>query len=74
MPVVLIGALCLVPFVSNRGERAPSRRPEAVLSVIVMFTVIAVLTYHGSAGPWSPVMDAWNGDAVPEILVRDRTP
>jgi ubiquinol-cytochrome c reductase cytochrome b subunit len=49
MPVVLIGALCLVPFVSNRGERAPSRRPVAVLSVIVILTVIAVLTYHGSA-------------------------
>ncbi len=34
-PVLLIVALLLVPFVSNRGERAPSRRPVAVLSVIV---------------------------------------
>ncbi len=74
MPVVLVGALCLVPFVSNRGERAPFRRPVAVLSVIVILTVIGVLTYHGSAEPWSPVMDAWSGAAVPEILVRDRTP
>ena len=32
-PVILIVALLLVPFVSNRGERAPSRRPVAVLSV-----------------------------------------
>jgi len=74
MPVVLVGALCLVPFVSNRGERAPSRRPVAVLSVIVIFTVIGVLTYHGATEPWSPVMDAWSGAAVPEVLVRDRTP
>jgi ubiquinol-cytochrome c reductase cytochrome b subunit len=74
LPVVLIAALLLVPFVSNRGERAPSRRPVAVLSVIVIFTVIAVLTYHGSTEPWSPVMGAWSGDAVPENLVRRSTP
>jgi ubiquinol-cytochrome c reductase cytochrome b subunit len=74
LPVVLIAALLLVPFVSNRGERAPTRRPVAVLSVIVIFTVIAVLTYHGATEPWSPVMGAWSGDAVPENLVRGSTP
>ena len=30
-PVILIVALLLVPFVNNRGERAPRRRPVAVL-------------------------------------------
>jgi ubiquinol-cytochrome c reductase cytochrome b subunit len=74
MPVVLIGALFLVPFVSNRGERAPSRRPMAVLSVIMIFAVIGVLTYHGATEPWSPVMGAWSSDAVPEDLVRASTP
>jgi ubiquinol-cytochrome c reductase cytochrome b subunit len=74
MPVVLIGALLLVPFISNRGERAPSRRPVAVLSVIVTATGIVVLTYFGFTEPWSPVMGAWSGDAVPVDLVRDRTP
>lgn len=74
MPLVLVGALCLVPFVSNRGERAPSRRPVAVLSVVVILTVIGVLTYYGSAEPWSPVMDAWSGDLVPVGLIRDRSP
>ena len=38
----------LVPFVSNRGERAPSRRPVAVLAVIVIYTVLGVLTYQGA--------------------------
>ena len=41
-PVILIVALFLVPFVSNRGERAPSRRPVAVLAVIVIYTVLGV--------------------------------
>jgi ubiquinol-cytochrome c reductase cytochrome b subunit len=74
MPVILIGVLLLVPFISNRGERAPSRRPAAVLSVIVIFAVLAVLTYHGATEPWSPVMGAWSGDAVPEHLIRESTP
>jgi ubiquinol-cytochrome c reductase cytochrome b subunit len=74
MPVVLIGALLLVPFLANRGERAPSRRPVAVLSVIVVFAVIVVLTYHGATEPWSPVMGAWSGALVPVSLVRQSTP
>ena len=47
LPVVLVVALLLVPFVSNRGERAPSRRPVAVLGVIVIYTTLGALTYEG---------------------------
>jgi ubiquinol-cytochrome c reductase cytochrome b subunit len=74
LPVVLLGALFLVPFVSNRGERAPSRRPVAVLSVVMIFTVIGVLTYYGANEPWSPVMGAWSSDPIPEKLVSASTP
>jgi ubiquinol-cytochrome c reductase cytochrome b subunit len=73
-PLLLIGALFLVPFVSNRGERAPSRRPVAVLSVVVAYTVLGVLTYQGATSPWSPKMTAWSGDPVPENLLQRRTP
>ncbi len=69
-PVVVIGILLLVPFVSNRGERAPSRRPVAVLVVIVTYTTIGVLTYLGATAPWSPKMDAWTGDPVPIAMVK----
>jgi ubiquinol-cytochrome c reductase cytochrome b subunit len=73
-PVLLIVGLLLVPFVSNRGERAPSRRPVAVLSVIVIWTILGVLTYQGVTSPWSPHMTAWSGDPIPENLVRNSTP
>jgi ubiquinol-cytochrome c reductase cytochrome b subunit len=73
-PPLLIGALFLVPFLSNRGERAPSRRPVAVLAVIAIYTVLGVLTYQGATAPWSPHMTAWSGDPVPERMVRNSTP
>ena len=58
-------ALFLVPLVSNRGKRAPSRRPVAVLAVIVIYTLCAALTYQGVTAPWSPEMTAWSGDPIP---------
>ena len=73
-PVILILALFLVPFVSNRGERAPSRRPVAVLTVVVLFTVFVSLTYQGATAPWSPQMSAWSGEPVPEDIVRGVRP
>jgi ubiquinol-cytochrome c reductase cytochrome b subunit len=73
-PVLLIVALLLVPFVSNRGERAPSRRPVAVLSVIVIFTTLGSLTYLGLTSPWSPQMTAWSGVPVPEDIVLRSSP
>ena len=73
-PVILIGILLLVPFVSNRGDRAPSRRPVAVLAVVVAYTTFAALTYQGVTAPWSPDMLAWSGDPVPENMVHAATP
>jgi ubiquinol-cytochrome c reductase cytochrome b subunit len=73
-PVILIGVLFLVPFLSNRGERAPSRRPVAVLAVVVIYTVLGALTYQGATSPWSPQMTAWSSDPVPEDLVRSSSP
>jgi ubiquinol-cytochrome c reductase cytochrome b subunit len=73
-PVLLIVALLLVPFLSNRGERAPSRRPVAVLAVIVIYTVFGVLTYQGVKSPWSPHMTAWSGTPIPEAMVKESTP
>jgi ubiquinol-cytochrome c reductase cytochrome b subunit len=73
-PVLLIGALLLVPFIAHRGERAPSRRPVAVLTVIVSVTLLGILTYQGVTSPWSPHMTAWSGDPVPIWMVEQSTP
>jgi ubiquinol-cytochrome c reductase cytochrome b subunit len=73
-PVILIVALLLVPFVARRGERAPSRRPVAVLAVIVIATLLGILTYQGATSPWSPVMAAWSADPVPVHIVERCTP
>jgi ubiquinol-cytochrome c reductase cytochrome b subunit len=74
LPVVLIGVLFVVPFVSNRGERAPSRRPVAVLSVIVIYASLAVLTWFGATAPWSPEMTAWSGQPIPARMVQKASP
>ena len=73
-PVLLIVALLLVPFLNNRGERAPSRRPVAVLATIVIVAVLGTLTYQGATSPWSPEMTAWSGMPVPEDLVLRCSP
>ncbi len=59
---------------SNRGERAPSRRPVAVLSVIVIYTLLGALTYEGATAPWSPQMTAWSGDPISVDWVRHAPP
>jgi ubiquinol-cytochrome c reductase cytochrome b subunit len=73
-PVVIVVALLLVPFISNRGERAPSRRPVAVLLVITIYTALAALTYEGARAPWSPDMAAWTADPIPVSIVEKATP
>src|SRR4029077_7617578 len=72
LPIVLVVGILAVPFVSNRGERAPSRRPVAVLLVIVIYSVLGVLTYMGDTSPWSRVRTAWSGDAVPREIIKSK--
>src|SRR5262249_46037439 len=74
LPVVLILGLFCVPLISNRGERAPTRRPVAVLAVVFIYSVLGVLTYLGHASPWSPVMAAWSRDPVPPEIIKECSP
>ncbi len=50
-------ALVLLPFVANRGERSPARRPWAVGGVTVAVLMVGTLWMAGRSAPWSPVFD-----------------
>ncbi len=66
--------LFAVPFISNRGEKHPSRRPMAVVAVVMAMTTLVTFAALGVRSPWSPVMDAWSGLPLPEATIRNRSP
>jgi len=73
-PVMAIGLLVALPFLSGTGEKSWRRRPVAVISVLLILLTVGTLAGLGITSPWSPVMDAWSGLAVPEAYVHARTP
>jgi ubiquinol-cytochrome c reductase cytochrome b subunit len=52
----LLAGVCLLilPLIFNRGQRAPSHRPWAVVSIVLIVTTVGVLWYEGERAPWSP--------------------
>ncbi len=73
-PVLVIGAMLLLPLVAGEGEKHWSRRPVAVLMLAVIAVALGVLTRLGTYTPWSPIMDAWTKDPIPSAYLRGRTP
>lgn len=74
VPVIVIGALLLLPLVAGEGEKHWSRRPIAVLMVALIAVTLGVFTRLGTYTPWSPIMDAWTSDPVPTQYLHGRTP
>ena len=74
VPVIAIGFLFALPFISGTGEKSARRRPVAVLSVIVIFLALGTFNYLGTFAPWSPKMGAWSGEATPFKYVKGRSP
>ena len=72
-PVLLLGALFLLPFYSGEGEKSWRRRPFPVLIVLLVGVTLVVLTRLAVRSPWSPVMDAWGGDPVPSQYLKGRS-
>lgn len=65
-PVLGFILLFIVPLLSNKGHRAPSRRPWAVGIVVLGFASFVALTIYGYREPWSPDFDV---EPLPESVV-----
>jgi ubiquinol-cytochrome c reductase cytochrome b subunit len=72
-PVVAIVALLLLPFLSGEGEKSWRRRPIAVLTVMLIAVTLGTFTHLAGFTPWSPHMNAWSGDPVPERFLHSAT-
>ena len=53
-PPLAILFLLALPFVANRGERHPARRPWAIGAVVLSVLTVGVLIRIGSDAPWVP--------------------
>ena len=73
-PVVIGIILFTLPFFNGTGEKSWRRRPVAVLTVILTYVSLGLLTYLGHTSPWSPEMDAWKADPTPKEFIEGRTP
>jgi len=72
-PVVVIGALLLLPFLSGEGEKSWKRRPIAVLTVLLIAITLGTFTHLAGYTPWSPHMNAWSSNPVPQQYIHDTT-
>ncbi len=73
MPLAIV-LLFAVPFISRGEERHPSRRPGAVVLVVLVLVSLFTLAWEGVRSPWSPDMDAWSGVPVQPRFVEGRSP
>ena len=72
-PVLVILGLLLLPFISGEGEKSWRRRPIAVLTVMMIAITLATFTHLAEYAPWSPHMNAWSGDPIPEKYLHGTT-
>lgn len=79
-PVLIIGpaialiVLLALPFFSGEGEKSWRRRPIAVLMILLLAVALGTFTNMADHTPWSPVMDASTGAAIPAKFLTGRTP
>lgn len=70
-PLLIAVLLLILPFVANKGERSPWRRPWAVGIVVIAALSIAVLVREGDIAPWSP---NFNPGPIPATVTANLSP
>jgi ubiquinol-cytochrome c reductase cytochrome b subunit len=73
VPPLAIGGLLLLPFLFGEGEKSWRRRPIAVLTVLLIAVALRSFTHLAGYSPWSPEMNAWSTEPIPENLLKGRT-
>jgi ubiquinol-cytochrome c reductase cytochrome b subunit len=72
-PPLAIGGLLLLPFLFGEGEKSWRRRPIAVLTILLIAVALRSITHLAGSGPWSPEMNAWSAEPIPENILAGRT-
>ena len=78
-PILLIGpaigiiVLLALPLVAGEGEKSWKRRPIAVLAMLLIAVALGTLTHLAEHTPWSPVMNAWSAEPIPQEYLQRRT-
>jgi ubiquinol-cytochrome c reductase cytochrome b subunit len=71
--VAVIAVLLFLPFVFGEGEKSWRRRPLAVLTILLVAVSLATFTHLAGYTPWSPEMNAWSGEPVPQKFLQGTT-
>jgi ubiquinol-cytochrome c reductase cytochrome b subunit len=67
-PVLTVVGLLAVPFLSNKGERSPLKRPWSMFGVICVLVFVTSLLVLGLKAPWSP---AFKTTPVPSTAIKN---
>lgn len=70
-PLVVGMLLLSLPFLANKGERSPMKRPWAVAGVVVTVAFIASFWLAGIKSPWSP---AFKTKPIPQKVIKSSDP
>jgi ubiquinol-cytochrome c reductase cytochrome b subunit len=70
-PILTVVILFSIPFISNKGERSPLKRPWAVYGVICVTVFVISLLVIGLKAPWSP---RFNTQPLPLSAIKFANP